>query len=218
MSKIYQSYYDVSRFVLWADNPAEEGKRARFVLGFRDGNPRFIVYTGGLGRDAVINFPMDNVHLTAVMNQLKDIAAGPNGEKIYIESLTSVYENDKPTNQKKVLSTLVIGKSKDGVVYLSVIMEGRPSIVFPISPSPFHVFRNSNKEVMEPGVVSRVMAVGVANIVLDTVGRVMMDYTNEEYDNGPRKPTPIKPPGGAQGGGSRGKPTPPQFSDLDDIL
>lgn len=221
MSKIYQTYYDVARFVLWADNPSEEGKRARFVLSFRDGNPRFVVYTGGLGRDAVINFPMDVVHLTTVMNKLKDIAAGEPNQKFYTESLSPIYENDKMTNQKRVLSTLVIGKSKDGIVYLSIMMEGRPNIVFPIVPSPFHIFRDNNKEIIPDASVSSTMAVGVANVILDVVARVMMDYTNEEYDNGTRKPTPIqsKAGGGAGGaGGGRGRAAPPQFSDLDDIL
>ena len=220
MSKTYQTYYDVSRFVLWADNPDDEGKRARFVLSFRDGNPRFVVYTGGTGKDSVINFPMDIPTLTASMNYLKDIANGPEGAQTSVESLTTVYENDKPTKQKKLLSTLRMGKSKDGIVYLSILSEGRPKIVFPIKPSPYHVFRDANKEVLPEASVSKNLTVGVANLVLDAVARIMVDYTNEEYDGGTRKPTPLKlSTGGGQGGSGRSKaPAQPQFSDLDDIL
>lgn len=216
MSKVYQTYYDVARFVLWADNPEEQGKRARFVLSFRDGNPRFVVYTGGLGRDSVLNFPMDVVHLTTIMNYLKDIASGPNDSQVNVDSLTTIYENDKPTKQKKVLSTLHMGKSKDGIVYLSVTADARPKIIFPIKPSPFHIFRDSNKEVVPDAAISKNMAIGIANVVLDTVTRVMVDYTNEEYSDGARKPAPIKAPGGGNSGGARN--AAPQFSDLDDIL
>lgn len=215
MSKIYQTYYDVARFVLWADNPDEQGKRARFVLSFRDGNPRFVVYTGGLGRDSILNFPMDVVHLTTVMNYLKDIASGPNDSQINVDSLTTIYENDKPTKQKKVLSTLHMGKSKDGIVYLSVTAEGRAKVIFPIRSSPFHIFRDSNKEVISDTAVSKNMAIGIANVILDTVARIMVDYTNEEYTDGTRKPAPIKPTGGSV---NPGRAPAPQFSDLDDIL
>lgn len=219
MSKTYQTYYDVSRFVLWGDNPDDEGKRARFVLSFRDGNPRFVVYTGGQGRDSVINFPMDIPTLTAAMNYLKDIAAGPEGTQTSIESLTSVYENDKPTNQKKLLSTLRMGKSKDGIVYLSILSEGRPKIVFPIKPSPYHVFRDANKEVISETEVSKSLTIGIANIILDAVARIMVDYTNDEYENGTRKPTPLKSTGGGSGGAGQSRaPAQPQFADLDDIL
>lgn len=216
MSKIYQTYYDVSRFVLWADNPNEEGKRARFVLSFRDGNPRFVVYTGGLGKDGIINFPMDIIHLTAVMNCLKDAANGPPENQTSIDSLTTVYENDKPTKQKKVLSTLVMGKSKEGIVYICIVAEARPKVVFPIKPSPFHIFRNSNKEVISDSVISKNMALGIADVVLDTIARVMIDYTNEEYNDGGRKPTPINTNNNK--GGNSNKPAAPQFTDLDDIL
>lgn len=215
MSKIYQTYYDVSRFVLWADNPSEEGKRARFVLSFRDGNPRFVVYTGTLGKESIINFPMDSIHLTTIMNYLKDVAVGPVDNQISIDSLTTVYENDKPTKQKKVLSTLHMGKTKDGLIYLCVTSEGRPKIVFPLKPSPFHIFRNANKEVIPDKEISKNMAIGIADVVLDTVARIITDYTNDEYDQGGRKPTPINAGGK---GGTGGKITQPQFSDLDDIL
>jgi hypothetical protein len=215
MSKVYQTYYDVSRFVLWADNPAEEGKRSRFVLSFRDGNPRFVVYTGGLGKEGIINFPMDAIHLTAIMNHLKDVANGPVDSQINVDSLITVYENDKPTKQKKVLSTLHMGKTKDGIVYLSVTGEGRPRIIFPIKPSPFHIFRNANKEVIPDQAISKNMALGIADVVLDTVSRMIVDYTNEEIDGGGRKPTSINV---GSKGGTGNKITQPQFSDLDDIL
>ena len=218
MSKTYQTYYDVSRFVLWADNPDDEGKRARFVLSFRDGNPRFVVYTGGQGKDAVINFPMDIPTLTATMNYLKDIANGPEGTQTSVESLTTVYENDKPTKQKKLLSTLRMGKSKDGIVYLSILAEARPKIVFPIKPSPYHVFRDANKEVLPEAQVSKSLTIGIADLILDAVARIMVDYTNEEYDGGARKPTPLKLSTGGSGSYQGKAAAQPQFSDLDDIL
>lgn len=217
MSRVFQTYYDVSRFVLWADNPDGEGKRARFVLSFRDGNPRFVIYTGASGKDSVINFPMDIPTLTATMNYLIDIANG-NMPQISVESLTTVYQNDKPTNQKKVLSTLLMGKSKDGIVYITILSEDRPKIIFPLKSSPYHVFRDSAKEPLDEASVSKHLAIGVANLVLNAVARVMLDYTNEEYDGGARKPTPLKTNNQQSSVPTNTKPKQPEFSDLDDIL
>lgn len=214
MAKVYQTFYDIARFTLWADSPSEDGKRARFVLSFRDGNPRFVVYTGTPGKEGAINYPMDNMTMTTVMTKLIGIAKGQNENQISIESLTTVYENDKPTKQKKVTSTLVMGKNKDGIVYISVVADAKPKVVFPFKSSEFHVFRNNNKEVMSTADVSKDMAIGVAKLALQAIAIVMVNYTNEEYDDGARKPTLISSNGKA---GSVKSP-PVQFADLDDII
>lgn len=215
MSKLYQTYYDVSRFTLWADSPNEDGKRARFVMSYRDGNPRFVVYTGVTGKEGVINFPMDNPTLVGLMHMLKEIANGSGDRQVILESLTPVYENDKPTKEKKVLSTFHMGKTKEGIVYFCIIAENKPKIVFPLTCSPFHVFRNASKQVMSGDEVSKSMALGIAYTVLSITASTIINYTNEEYDEGTRKPTPIT--GGNKGGGG-GKAAQPQFADLDDIL
>lgn len=214
MAKVYQTFYDISRFTLWADSPSEDGKRARFVLSFRDGNPRFVVYTGGVGKDSILNFPCDSVHMSAVMVQLKNIAKSPNEDQKTCGSLAPVYENDKPTKEKKELARLMIGKMKDGMVYIGVVSEGKPKIVFPFKPSDFHVFRNANKEIMQPAELSKDLAIGFATIVLNAIPIIMIEYTKQEYDDGPRKPTSITSNGKTGGA----KSAPPQFADLDDIL
>lgn len=223
-TQMYRTFYDVSRFVLWADSPSEDGKRARFVLSFRDGNPRFIVYTGGTGRDTSITFPMDYITITNIMTMLKEIAVGPNNTHQIVESLTTEYVDDKPTQNKRVSSTLHLGKSKDGIVYLSITAEGRPKIVFPIKSSPFHVYRNSAKEELAQSVVSQQMTIGLVSLVLAAVSRAMMDYTSEEYASGARKPTEIKgragdgTPVGGNSTGARARLPQPQFDDLDDMM
>ena len=157
------------------------------MFGFRDGNPRFIVYTGLQGKEGVINFPCDAIHMTGTMHFLKDIIAGPPGEKILVDSLRTVYENDKPTREKAVTSTLHAGKSKDGVIYFSLISEGRPKIVFPIKMSPFRGFRDGGKNVIPEGTVSQKLALGLTDMILNMVSDALMAYSNEEYANGKKQ-------------------------------
>lgn len=189
MSTLLQKkYYDVSKLVIWGEGDADgDNKRPRMVFSFRDGNPRFVVYTGLQGKEGVINFPCDAIHMTASMLMLEDIANGQAGEKFMLESMRTVYENDKPTKEKLVAATLHCGKSKDGIMYFSVISEGRPKIVFPIKTSPFHAFRDTSKNVMADAYVSQKMAQGISQLIRGMVSDVLLKYSDEEYANGKKQ-------------------------------
>jgi len=195
MSNLYQKYYDISKLVIWGDSDStdQSSKRPRLVFSFRDGNPRISVYTGNSGVEGIISFPSDIPTMVSAMSMLKDVANGPNGNKVAIDSLTVNYVNNKPTNEKKLVSTLYIGKSKEGLVYLSVITEGKPKLVFSIKPSQYHTFKDSEKNVISDSVISPMMAKGIADVVLNVVSNILITYTNEEYNNSGRKQSSTKP-------------------------
>ena len=218
MSHYYKKYFDVSKLVIWGDQDASSDtrNRPRMVFGFRDGNPRFTVYAGGSGIENMISFPADVPNMAAVLILLKDVAVGPvSSEKYAIDSLTAVYENNKPTPNKKVVSTLYIGKSKEGLVYFSVITEGKPKLVFTVKPSPYHAFRDGSKNPVPDALISEKMTIGLADMMLNAITTVMLDYSQEEYSSGARKQGEIKPSPNA-------KSTTPMvaaasFNELDDI-
>lgn len=218
MTQYYKKYFDVSKLVIWGDQDAsaDTRNRPRMVFGFRDGNPRFTVYAGGSGIENMITFPADAPNMAAVLMLLKDVAVGQvDSEKYAIDSLTAVYENNKPTLNKKVVSTLYIGKSKEGLVYFSVITEGRPKLVFTVKPSPYHAFRDGSKNPVPDAVISEKMTLGLADMMLNAITTVMLAYSQEEYSSGARKQGEIRPPVNA-------KLTTPTvaaatFDDLDDI-
>ncbi|EKD89623.1 MAG: hypothetical protein ACD_33C00026G0003 [uncultured bacterium] len=189
MTIFIKSFTDLSKFVLWAD--AEEGKRARLVFSFRDGNPRLTVYTGIPGKEGVISFPSDIPTMVYLLTIIKDIANAEPNAKQTINSMTNVYVDNKATAEKKVLSTLYIGKSKDGIVYLSLISEDKPKIIFTIKPSIYHVIKDKDGNAVNESVISSKMAIGIADFLLNIVSNVMLEYTKEEYST-TRKPTPIK--------------------------
>lgn len=196
---IYKTYYDVNRLNIWADNEgADQGARkARMVFSFRDGNPRITVYTGETG--GIIQFPCDFFFFGGFLETLRVIIDSPNGTRESIESLTTVYENDKPTNQKKVVSTLHVGKSKDGIIYLSVMSEGKPKLAFTLKASPFHVFRGEDKNPIPDSELSVRLAKGIINTLYPLMSNYIQQYTNEEYINGERKPAEIKGYGAPKG-------------------
>ncbi|NTV78186.1 MAG: hypothetical protein HGA25_03340 [Clostridiales bacterium] len=213
MSNLVKTYYDLSKLVIWGDDSDEgDQKRPRLVFGFRDGNPRITVYTGVPGQNGVIAFPSDYPTMVACMNMLKEVVAGAAGTKFSIDSMGTVYENNKPTKDKRVVATLYIGKSKEGIVYFSVMTENKPKLIFSIKPSPFHVFRDADKNVIPESVMSCKLARGIADIVIDIIGGILQAYTAEEYTT-VRKPTPIK---AQQGQANQGKPA-DIVGDLDDL-
>lgn len=219
--KIVKTFIDVAKIVLWAESPVEEGKRARFQIGLRDGNPRFVVYTGGKGKESILNFPMGVVECVSIMNMLKDVASGENGKMIDAVARGNVWKDDKPTNETKDIATLHLGKSKEGIVFLSVTMEGRPKIVFPLKASNYTVFRDQNKQAISESYYSEKMAISVADLTMEICAMLIMNYTTEEYTNGTRTAVEIS------GNDSNGRPTgnrpgskPPQgskFEDLDEL-
>lgn len=208
-----KTYYDIAKLVIWGDQNSEsDNKRPRLVFGFRDGNPRLTVYTGAQGPGGVISFPTDHPTMVAIMTMMQDVVAGEPGIKFSIDSLTSVYENNLPTKEKKVVSTLYIGKSKEGIVYLSVISEGKPKLVFSIKPSQYHSFRDKDKNVIPDNIISCKLATGIVNTVLSIISTALVNYTEQEYQT-VRKPVPIK--GGQQN--SSNSQTTDIVSDLDDL-
>lgn len=219
---LYQRYTDISRFVIWGeeqDNSNPDQRRPKLTLGFRDGNPRFVVNTGVMGLGGMINFPTDIPTMTYILVKLKDIAEGDPGSKISIDSLTTVYSDNKPTNEKKVVSKLYIGKSKEGLVYLSVIAEGKPKLVFTIKSSPYHVFRDKDNNQIAEAETSKILTLGIANMMLNVISMFVLQYTHEEYLYSGRKQATTNK-NAAINTGSAYKPKQPErvvIDDLDDL-
>lgn len=192
MSVLVNKFYDISKFVIWGDETIEgTDKKPKLVFSFRDGNPRLTVYTGVQGKEGVISFPSDYATMVGIITLLKDVINSEPGTKVSIDALTNIYENDKPTNEKKVLSTLYIGKSKEGLIYFSILMENKPKLVFTIKPSPYHIFRDGDKNFIPDSVISMKIASGIADFILNIISNVIVNYSDDEYKS-VRKPTPVK--------------------------
>lgn len=190
---LYKTFYDLSRLVFWADTHEDE-KRARLTFGFRDGNPRLTVNTGlAKGAEGMIVFPCDPIHLTTAMIFLEDIANNIfEGERILIDSLgPASYIDGKPSKEKVVKATLYAGKTKEGVIYLSVVADKKPKIVFPMKMSDWHVTRNGDKTPVSDAEVSKRIALATAYLVKSVIASAILEYSKNEYEEGDRKPYAI---------------------------
>lgn len=194
MASSYKTFYDLAKITIWSDaggvgdNPA----RARLTLGFRDGNPRFIVFTGEKGATGAINFPMDYYTFGSVLAMLEHVIDCNPGEKFPIESLSPVYEDNKPVDKLRLNSTLYMGKTAEGVIYLSLIEEGKVKVVFPLKPTKWHTYRDSSKEALPVDFVSKKLARGLVLLLTNVAGNMAVKHADDEYNNSQRKPGVIK--------------------------
>lgn len=219
MPHLVKTFFDLPLLVLWGDKVNDDNKRCRLTFGFRDGRPRLTVNTGVTGRDGMILFPADAPTMTAMMMYLVDIANGPNDNKMLNDSLAPVYVDNKATAEKKIRGSLIIGKTKDGIVYITVIAEGFPKIIFPFKPSDFHVFRDNNKEVIPVAQVSAKMALAYSEQVRMIIAQASFLHAQEEYDSGDRKLGSTERPGNkpSTGASQNSASNASKFQDLDDI-
>lgn len=219
MPHLVKTFFDLPLLVMWGDKVNEDNKRCRLTFGFRDGRPRLTVSTGASGRDGMIIFPADVPTMTAMMMYLNEVATGPVDNRISNDSLAPVYVDNKATAEKKIRGTLIMGKAKDGMVYITVIAEGFPKIIFPFKPSDFHIFRNANKEVIPPAELSTKMALAYSEQVRNLITKAIFLHAQEEYDAGDRKLSSTERSGGVSSTGAShntGAST-NKFQDLDDI-
>lgn len=209
---MYKSYYDIARLCVWGE-PVETDqgpRRPRLVFSFRDGNPRITVYTTEIGN--MISFPSEPLVFGGLLETLRGIVDAEPGSKEMITSEAPEYEDNKPTKRQRLVSTLYVGKSKEGLIYFSVIAEGKPKLIFTFRPSVFHKFLGEDKNPISDAVVSKRLALGLINTLTQVLANCVVQYTNEEYGFGGRKPYAIKSP---NGGGSETTKNPIQ--DLDDL-
>ncbi len=176
-----KNFVDINKFTMMTDSPIE-GKKARLILSFRDANPRFTVYTGASGKDGIISFPMDIVTFSSAMSFLKHIAIGQKDYYMTIASLTNVYEDNKMTNEKRLVSSLVIGKNKEGIIYMGLLTEYKPKIIFQFKSSPYHIFKDNQGNILNDEEVSKNLAIGTADVLLGLASQVLTRSTQEYYE------------------------------------
>jgi hypothetical protein len=117
---------------------------------------------------------------------LKD-AASTEFTKLTAESWQPVYVDNKPTKEKKLASTLHVGKTKEGVVYMALVTETHPKIVFYIKPSAFHVFKDKEGNKIDDGHMSKAMTLMLVDLLMECIANVMTRRAEESPGSTPQQ-------------------------------
>lgn len=192
MQGLYNTYYDIEKATLWADKPEGAEYNPRMSLSFAKGNPRLTVFPGNKG--TTIQFPTDPTTMLTVCEVIKEMISMPNGTSIPITSeAPESYNNGVPSEKLKVKSTLYVGKSKSGILYLLLKEAGKPEIAFGLLKSKFHNYRDDTGENIPNERLSAWYAKSFATLLSNTVTYMVHQYQRDLYEYGDKEPNVIEP-------------------------
>lgn len=179
--------------------PVQGGTRPPSLAFSVVGNqPRIDVYTNVPNdkQNGNIRAAMDMFTFWAMIEALKVVIEGAPGEKLTIPNKNHVWFDGKRSDEPKLISNTIVGKDKEGVVFISVIAKDRPYIKFSLLPTLYHSLVKSDGSEMSPAEISVFYAKGFVNHLPQLVASVA-DTNYEE-------PKPKEDKGGGNRGGGGG--------------
>ena len=187
----------LDKLSLYAVVDTETKRHARLTWAIRNGYPRLIVYTNHLEygasnlRDAIIAAPMDIVTFNAFLDIFSKVIDGEKDKKYKIDCFNYVWKNNQRTDEKRLVSSVIVGKDKEGVIWLSVITEDKPKIKFSIILSDFHMFYKTHGDDLKKDEASHIAAKAYLRIVKSVFDKLIGDDiidTGKVYENTPPPP------------------------------
>jgi len=185
---------DFEKLILFTDS-TEPGKRARMQFGGRDGNFRITVFTGtgSTAKEGVIQCPLDPMSFDSFLTLFESIIRGESGSKSKITAKTLVYENDKPTDQMKVMSELWFGKNAEGIVWIALSAPSYPKLTFEFRGSRFAEFYQKDGTPLSDQDLSKLTAGSFVRVLRDTMPAYIMALSAQPRVAGGAAGVPSKP-------------------------
>ena len=138
-----------------------------------------------------IRAAMDSPTFFAMLELLQMAIESPEQMSRKIENKNFTFYQGKRSETPMVVSTTMIGKDKEGRVFLAVLAKDRPNIPFYFLPSSFHHLLNQDGSPLDEGTISVIYAKGFIKLLYALVPAVL----ESEY---------VEPvPRDQQGGGQR---------------
>lgn len=138
-------------------------------------NPRIDVFTNIEGDvdNGRISAPMEALTMFALIVKVEDIAKGEPDTQVKIANKTGA------PGQQKILSHTIVGKDKEGRVFISVIAQNRPRIKFMFLPSDWHEMAHKDGTPYEEAELSCVYARAWAKMMTELCPNVMDTHFQE---------------------------------------
>lgn len=133
---------DERKLGMSAPCPADKTKKSSLMYGLFSNNPRITVYTNDPADQGneygKITAKIDAMVFAAYIQLIKDAIAAPGEFSTKIENKNFTFFGGKRSDEPAVVSELMVGKDKEGVVWVAVMAKGRPKIKFPFGLTDFH--------------------------------------------------------------------------------
>lgn len=124
---------ELNKLSLHRVNKAERTSSLKW--GFRKGYPRLMVFINGsdksvTGRNNMIIAPFSFTALNTLTGALNEIVEADKGTEFSINCINAKYVDNKKTDETVIQATVVVGKDTDGMIFISLSEEGKPTVRF----------------------------------------------------------------------------------------
>lgn len=142
-------------------------------------SPRIDVFTNieGDTDNGRISAPMDAKTFFALIICVEDIAAGEPDQQIKIANKVGA------PGQQRIISHTIIGKDKDGRMFISVIAKDRPRIKFQFIPGDWHELAMMDGTPLDEARLTNIYARGWAKLMAELAPNVMDHHFEERVYN-----------------------------------
>jgi hypothetical protein len=117
-----------------------------------------------------ISANLDMPVFMTVLELLNRVETLPNGEKYVMENNGFTYLGGRRSDKPSKVSELWIGKDAEGVIWLSVVADGRPKVKFELLLPSFHTLMSaSTGQPLGKAKVSEIVAKGYVRLLTQLV-------------------------------------------------
>jgi len=173
------------RYTLYSNVSNSNGRKARLVFSIREGMPRITVFTNDasdIDPKQMISVPVDPVTLISLFDFISKAAISKEESRTQIQCFIPVKDNDGKMIDKSMIGQIVAGKDSSGIVFISVIAEGRPKIKFEFNSGNYNVFKKADGSAMSESEASSMVALStmkcLSHIYMIQFEKAIVDWSN----------------------------------------
>lgn len=150
------------RYIRFSQLTLNEPDGGSLHWGVRMGFPRITVIPeriqdGDNYNEKIITAPFNVPTLHLLLEYMEEVVNGEKGQYKSIECRNVKYVNGERTSETFVQSTVIVGKDKDGIIFITLVSEGKKRVKFSILPdSRWYRIYHNNTEVTDKAEISRV--------------------------------------------------------------
>lgn len=179
----------LDEFKLRLSCPPVQGanKPGSWAISLVANNPRIDVYTNVPNdkNNGNIRGAMDMPTFYLLIEMMRKAITLEDNQVLKLQNLNHVFFGGERSAEPKLVSTTLVGRDKDGVLFLACVAKDRPYLKFSMLPSNYHVMIDVNGEPMNKRDASNYFLAGYANMLENMMAATAaVNYTEPKPKDG----------------------------------